>query len=321
MLRLDNSWVWDSWVADDGVDYHLFYLQAPRSLGDAGLRHTRATVGHARSRDLVEWEVLPDALGPTPGAWDDVAIWTGSVVRGDEGRWRMFYTAINSRGHGLRDQRLGLAESDDLITWRKVGREPLLAPDPRWYKTLPENGTASETWRDPFVFRDPDGDGWHMLVTARAVGAEPNDDGVLAHARSHDLRTWELGPPVCEPGAGFGQLEVAQVRVVDGAPVLVFTCHPQEMTAARRAASGGCCTWSVPAADGQGLLGPWDVSRALPLVAEPHLFAAPLVAPRDGSWAFVGSRNTAPEGVLAFEIIDPVRVSVRADGTLAADPD
>ena len=33
MLRLDDLWVWDSWVADDGDLYHLFFLQAPRSLG------------------------------------------------------------------------------------------------------------------------------------------------------------------------------------------------------------------------------------------------------------------------------------------------
>jgi len=54
VLTLADRWVWDSWVADDVDDYHLFYLQAPRVLGDAGLRHVNATVGHARSRDLVD---------------------------------------------------------------------------------------------------------------------------------------------------------------------------------------------------------------------------------------------------------------------------
>ena len=29
-----------------------------------------------------------------------------------------------------------------------------------------------------------------------------NDDGVIAHATSADLTTWELGPPLCAPGAG-----------------------------------------------------------------------------------------------------------------------
>ena len=208
--------------------------------------------------------MLPEALGPTPGSWDDLSIWTGSTVLGDDGVWRMFYTATSTRGYGVRDQRVGLAESDDLVTWRKVGTAPLLVADPRWYKTLPEDVSASETWRDPQVFRDPDGDGWHMLVAARSLTHGPDDDGVLAHARSHDLRHWELGPPVCESGFGFGQLEVAQVRQIDGRWVLVFTCHPQEMTAERRAATGDYCTWSVP---GTSATGPWDIGLARPFTA------------------------------------------------------
>lgn len=313
MLVSETNWIWDSWVADDGDFYHLFYLQAPRSLVDAGLRHLAATVGHARSRDLVDWEVLPDSLGPTEGSWDDVSIWTGSTIQGDDGVWRMYYTATSSRGYGVRDQRIGLAESDDLITWRKVGNAPLLTADPSWYKTLPEDVTASETWRDPQVFRDPAGIGWHMLITARSPTHGRNDDGVLAHARSSDMRTWELGPPVCDPGFGFGQLEVAQVKQIDGRWVMVFTCHPQEMTAERRALTGDYCTWSVA---GDSALGPWDISLARPFTAEPDLFAAPLVQLRDGSWVFVGFRNTEPSGLLSFEIIDPIPVVVDAAGLL-----
>ena len=33
MLRLEHDWVWDSWVADDGERYHLFFLKAPRCTG------------------------------------------------------------------------------------------------------------------------------------------------------------------------------------------------------------------------------------------------------------------------------------------------
>lgn len=314
MLRLEDRWIWDSWVADDGDRYHLFYLQAPRSLGDGGLRHTRATVGHAVSGDLVDWEVLPDALGPEPGGWDDLAIWTGSVVRGDDGLWRMFYTAINTGGHEVKDQKLGVVVSDDLVHWRRTTRKPVLDVDTRWYKTLDEDPTASETWRDPFVYRDPEGDGWHMLVAARAVGADRNDDGVLAHARSADLETWELGPPVCEPGAGFGQLEVAQVREIDGTPVLVFTCHPQEQTEERKQRSGLHSTWSLT---GDSVHGPWDIEKAQPFTAEPALFAAPLVQRRDGTWVLVGFRNTEPEGVLAFDIIDPIPVRLEGGGLVA----
>jgi beta-fructofuranosidase len=314
VFRHVDDWIWDSWIADDGELYHLFYLRAPRSLGDPGLRHAAATIGHATSPNLVEWTHHGDALRPDPDGWDDLALWTGSVVRGDDGVWRMFYTAINTRGHELKDQRIGVVESDDLFTWRRVSDRPAVEVDGRWYKTLDGDPSASETWRDPFVFRDPGGDGWHMLITARAVGADPNDDGVLAEARSSDLLTWELGPPVCEPGAGFGQLEVPQVRVIDGRAVLVFTCHPQEQTQQRLDTVGRFSTWSVV---GDSVTGPWDITSAQPLEAEPALFAAPLVQQRDGTWALVGFRNLEPEGILSFEIIDPLPVRLEGSALVA----
>ena len=323
MLRLDNFWVWDSWVADDGDLYHLFFLQAPRSLGDPGKRHVNATVGHATSRDLLTWDYLGECLGPAETGFDDLAIWTGSVVRAGD-QWWMFYTAISTAGHHIFDQRVGAAVSDDLHHWRRVSDQPTLMADRSWYKTLdlappgttgPDPALASETWRDPLVMPDPDGDGWHMLVTARGVGAGRNDDGVVAHATSRDLTTWEMGPPLCKPGAGFGQLEVLQSKVVDGRPVLVFTCHPQEMTAERIAETGEYCTWSVPS---PGVLGPWDISQARPFTAEPDLFAAPLVQQRDGSWALVGFRNTEPKGIDGFHILDPIPVTVDDEGYLVA---
>ncbi|HET8769233.1 MAG TPA: glycosyl hydrolase, partial [Pedococcus sp.] len=174
MLRLDDLWVWDSWVADDGDLYHLFFLQAPRSLGDPAKRHTAARVGHATSRDLVTWDYLGECLGPAETGFDDLAIWTGSVVR-DGDRWRMFYTAISTAGHHVYDQRVGSAVSDDLHHWTRVSDQPSLRVDGTWYKNLantpaptegPDLEGSSETWRDPLVLPDPGGDGWHMLITA-----------------------------------------------------------------------------------------------------------------------------------------------------------
>jgi beta-fructofuranosidase len=323
MLRLEDAWVWDAWTADDGELHHLFFLTAPRSLGDPGLRHTSAVVGHAVSADLRRWDVLGPALGPSASGFDDLAVWTGSVVR-EDGRWRMFYTGISTAGHHLRDQRIGSAVSDDLHHWTRVSDQPVLPVDRRWYKTLdldppgtsgPDLTGCSETWRDPFVLPDPGGDGWHMLLTARAVGAAARDDGVVAHARSRNLETWEAGPPLSRPGTGFGQLEVLQCREVEDRWVLVFTCHPQEMAQERVARWGHHCTWSVPA---PGPLGPFDVARARPFTAEPDLFAAPLVQQRDGTWALVGFHNLEARGLDGFAICDPVPVTLDDEGYLVA---
>ena len=228
VLRLEDRWIWDSWMADDREHYHLFYLQAPRSLGDPGRRHRNATVGHARSRDLVDWEVLPDALRPTEGGWDDLAIWTGSVVRGDDGVWRMFYTAINTRGHDLKDQRIG---------W-SIPRT-----------CSPGAGTATRrccrstrvgTRRSPTIRRParPGVTPWSSPTRRRRVahvrlrprrGAPPHDDGVLAHARSHDL----------PPGTRAARLRAVTAEPSPRSPwVLVFTCAPMQQRDGTSGAGG-----------------------------------------------------------------------------------
>jgi len=38
VLALDDTWVWDCWVADDGAACHLFFLAAPKALGDPEVR-------------------------------------------------------------------------------------------------------------------------------------------------------------------------------------------------------------------------------------------------------------------------------------------
>jgi beta-fructofuranosidase len=94
MLRLADAWTWDFWLADDARSYHLYFLQAPRQIGDPDKRHWNVRIGHAVSPDLADWTVVPDAIAPADGrAFDDSATWTGSVVRGRDGTWFMFYTA------------------------------------------------------------------------------------------------------------------------------------------------------------------------------------------------------------------------------------
>lgn len=317
VLSLADYWLWDSWIADDGELFHMWALRAPRSLEDGWSRHRNAKLAHATSPDLRNWTYHGLAFEPPEGAFDDLAQWTGCTIRGDDGVWRMFYTGVGQR-NGVVDQRIGLQESDDLFHWRRVGDGPVVSADPRWYKTSGIEGDpqASETWRDPFVFKDPDGDGWHMYTSARLKGAQPHNDAVIGYARSWDLVHWEVQPPITEP-AGFGEIEVAQTGVVDGQPTLVFTCGTYQQSPERKAKYGEYTTYSVP---GDSIMGPWDISKAVPFEAEPDLFAAPFLRDRAGQWVFVGFVNLEPKGILSFDIIDPIPL-VSRNGVLAARED
>lgn len=314
MFDLPDSWVWDYWFADDGDRYHLFFLYASRALHDPEARHYRASIGHAVSTDLVEWERVADALvRGEAGEFDDLATWTGSTVRHPDGTWFLFYTGSTRAEGGKNVQRIGYATSSDLVTWQKAPGPVLEAAAP-WYERLDSGDWHDEAFRDPWVFADPEGDGWHMYVTARAPEGPVEGRGVVAHAWSPDLRHWELREPVSAPSEnGFGQLEVTQVEVVDGRPVLLFSCLADHSMAARRGARAG--TWAIPA---ESVLGPFDVDRAQPLTGE-DLYVGRLLRRReDGQWLLFAFRNVGSDGAFVGGVTDPMPVSW-VDGRLVAE--
>ncbi len=302
MLRLDDHWAWDFWLADDDERYHLFFLKAPTSIGDPDQRHWNVRVGHAVSGDLREWEVVADAFGPSEEpAFDDYTTWTGSVVRADDGTWCMFYTEASRAERGLK-QRVGLAASADLHAWRKHGRDALVEGDPRWYEQLGGGQWHDEAWRDPWVFRDPGGDGWHMLVTARARAGDDDQRGVIGHARSRDLLAWEVLPPLSAPGAGFGHLEVLQIEVVDGRATLLFSCLGTQLSAARRAAGERGGVWLV---EPEGLLGPYDPATARRITDE-SLYSGRLVRDRSGAWVLLAFHHDDEDARFVGHVSDPI---------------
>lgn len=310
MLRLADAWVWDFWLADDGRSYHLYFLKAPRHIGNPDDRHWNVSVGHALSPDLADWTVVPDAITPAGGpAFDDVSTWTGSVVRGRDGTWCMFYTGVGSRERA-RKQRVGLATSADLQHWSRHPGSPVLESDPRWYEQLAD-ALPGEAWRDPWVFTDPGGDGWHMLLTARACDGPADQRGVIGHARSLDLIRWQAWPPLSRPGGGFGHLEVPQAEVVDGRPVLVFSCAAGELSGERRKARTSGGIWCLPC---ESVLGPFDLTRAVRITDE-SLYGGRLFRDRSGRWVMLAFRNRGPDGRFIGELADPVPIRWAADGS------
>ena len=302
MLTLATHWIWDFWLADTGTAYHLFFLQAPREV-HPDQRHWNTSVGHAVSTDLSRWRVVDDALTPsTEPAFDDLAVWTGSVVRGDDGSWYLFYTGLSRVDDG-QVQRVGLATSADLMTWRKHGPDPLVSADPLWYQQFDGSG-QSEAWRDPWLVRDPEGDGWHMLVTATARDGEVGERGVLGHAWSPDLLTWRVLPPLSQPGSGFSQLEVPQLVVVEADPVLLFSCLGPQLSGGRRKAVEPGGVWVLRT---DSLLGPYDVTQATRLTDE-SLYVGKLVQRRDGQWVLLAFVNQDAAGAFVGSISDPMQV-------------
>lgn len=301
MLKLPDSWVWDFWIADDGTRYHCFFLFASRALLDPDRRHARASVGHAISDDLVSWERVEDALVRSePGDFDDLATWTGSVVRAPAGHWEMFYTGTTERDGAYR-QAVGRATSDDLFTWHKHGE--VLAADPTWYETLHTGEWPDEAFRDPWVFWH-DGQ-WHMLITARARDGAALDRGIVGHGVSDDLVTWTCQPPITTPDAGFGQLEVCHTFQLEGQWFIIFNCFGTEIDQTKRSTAGGI--WVAPAT---GPLGPYDLAAAQ-LLTGPELYVGKVIHDRvTDSDVFLAFHNVDAAGNFGGYVSDPIPISL-----------
>src|SRR5690606_39636922 len=55
------------------------------------------------------------------------------------------------------------------------------------------------SWRDPYVYYEPQEAMFYAFITARVKEGDPQGRGCIAAARSEDLVTWEVLPPVVAP--------------------------------------------------------------------------------------------------------------------------
>jgi beta-fructofuranosidase len=305
-LRLPDKWLWDFWTVGDAGRYHLFYLQAPRSLGDPEQRHWNVSIGHAVSADLAIWEVQPDALTPgADGAWDDYTTWTGSVIKHDD-RWAMLYTGTCRADEGL-IQRVGLAWSDDLIRWTKDPNNPVFELDPERYEELDLAVWHDQAWRDPEVFFNPDDGRYHALLTARVKRGPSGARGVIARATSPDLRDWTVLDPVTSPGV-FGHLEIPQLVEARGRWWLFFSApgnsEPSPLIGADAMLTG---THYLSATDPTG---PFEWESHGVLLADPAAswYGAKLVRTHDNDWVALAWRNVADDGGFAGTLSDPMAI-------------
>ncbi|MDK2981097.1 MAG: beta-fructofuranosidase [Chloroflexota bacterium] len=314
-LRLADQWMWDFWFARQGEFTHIFYLQAPRDLGDANLRHRHASIGHARSHDLRNWEVLPDTLQPSndENDWDGLATWTGSVIE-QNGRWHLFYTGISACEEG-QVERIGMASSDDLFTWHKHADNPLISIDAQHYEVLDKRIWYEETWRDPWVFAWQGS--YHALITARGKDGEVNGRGVIAHAVSQDLRSWQVLEPL-EIEAEFAYLEVPQVVRIGQLWYLFFSVEKERYALQRTLRPGVQAQTGTHYLVSEDPLGPYRMLTDDFLLGDAagSYYAGKAIRDRQGNWVLLACRQNSAEGAFIGELSDPMPLQVLPDGRL-----
>ena len=171
-------------VTDKG-ELELYYLYETDHNGQA-----YHPIYKYATKDLLSYEDQGKALDFGLLSDPDPAIGTGSVLKGQDGLYHLFYTGHNDAGNdGKGKECIMHATSTDRKTWTKVPEDTFFAP----------KGYSTDDFRDPEVFWMDEDQCYWMLVAAR----EESLGGVVAKYTSKDLKTWELQEPLYAPMAQY----------------------------------------------------------------------------------------------------------------------
>lgn len=166
--------------------YHLFHLIIPN----------HDYIAHAISKNGISWKRVNNALFVGhPGEWDDDMLWTMHVCEVG-GKFEMYYTGLQRKDRGV-ISRIGLAESDNLIDWKK-NKKNIFPIEPKGiiYETANANPRTWLSFRDPFRF-EYKGE-VYLLLDARTIAGPVSRRGCVGLVKiTNDVV--ELMPPLLYP--------------------------------------------------------------------------------------------------------------------------
>jgi beta-fructofuranosidase len=190
--------------------HHLFYQFNPYG-STWGHMHW----GHARSRDLVNWEHLPIALAPSLDK-GETHVYSGAAALTRDGQLRLFYTSIGERAP---EQWMAIPADDDLITWKKAPQNPILT-------TAAHGALQVSDWRDPFLFTE--GGARYMVCGGNVSGQKWGGGGQVQLYRATDeaFTKWKhLGPVYACRDREIVNIECPNLFPLEGKWVLIVSPH------------------------------------------------------------------------------------------------
>jgi beta-fructofuranosidase len=188
--------------------HHLFYQLNPFA-ARLGSQHW----GHARSRDLVNWEHLPVAIWPSTNKGER-AIYSGGAAIAGDGRPRIIYTSI---GQPQPEQWLAMPKDDDLFYWDKFPGNPVLD------QSAHIAGNINQ-WRDPFLFREAGS----TYMVCGGGSASGHAQVQLYRAVKDDLTAWKhLGAVFQSLDREYRNFECPNLFKLDGRWVLIVSPNRQ----------------------------------------------------------------------------------------------
>ena len=212
VFDIPNEYINDHCLVYDGRLWHLYFIEGFQSTTDVWYRDSNETlIGHATSRDLLDWKLESPALrtGPT-GSLDEGHVIAPNVIERD-GLYYMFYGGKEGHVAYRGGEHMLLATSTDLYNWNRYSASPIHRPDTSWAWYRPAGYLGSSggpvSFRDAHLLADS-AYGYILYYVAQlrrnpAKGTYDGDYSCIAAATSRDLVHWvDRGPLVVRKSLG-----------------------------------------------------------------------------------------------------------------------
>lgn len=194
-------------------EYHLFYQYHPYA-NRWGPMHW----GHAKSKDFVEWEVLPIALAPDQD-YDNYGCFSGTALQ-DADKHIIAYTSVcENEENGLNTirQTQSIAIGDG-INYVKQINNPIIGSDMIPYQD------SKEDFRDPKIWKQ--NDKYYILVANR----REDGNGQILKYSSINLKDWIFEGVMFSSEEKIGNMwECPDYFKLDNKQILIIS--PQDMMA------------------------------------------------------------------------------------------
>ena len=313
----EGKYLWDPWFIEASGAYHMFHLQSKRDGDPDGRHHNNVSIGHAISRDLIQWEEQETALSPgVEGSWDGLSLWTGSVFE-NKGVFFLYYTGRSRNDFWI--QKIGIATSSDLCHWKKYAENPVMEADEIHYhiENAKNKLDVAPAWRDPFIFQDPKSKKHYALITARTIGEIQEYNGCIAIVETEDMFNWKPLPPLLAPGR-YDEMEVPQMIFFEGYYYLFFSAAAKYYEP----------TWAKKMGKGHGLhcyfsselFGKYQPVNGNGIVLDTeNLLGLRLIKENGGDFSALGWLNNNKDGDFIGRLSDLMTIRVESENVHIVD--
>ena len=184
----------------------------------------------------------------------------------------------------------------------------MLEPDNDFYIYEPVLDSFGNipAWRDPFVYYVEGQAEYLMLICAQEKNVPRPFNACIAAARSKDLLSWELLPPILSPGL-FGEMEIPQLISYKGNFFITFSCKAEFCSSELPNAFTG--TYVYQCSELFGDYSPIDNNAFMKLESE-HVYNMRLIEHYDKNMFALGWKHNDVDGSFIGCLSDVYKVEI-----------